>query len=137
MPLLTATSASLEERNLIILLNTGRIPTRQGDKRSNHESQNTDAQGTRAPQPLYMCFVDFKKAFDSHKLAFSTAILTFFVFLLPISIRFHYLDHLVANRMAPSICLNSCGTRWGSWFQAVLYHISAAYLVFMQFCIFF
>ena len=28
---------------------TGRIPTRQGDKRSNHKSQNTDAQGTRAP----------------------------------------------------------------------------------------
>ena len=27
----------------------GRIPTRQGDKRSNHKSQNTDAQGTRAP----------------------------------------------------------------------------------------
>jgi len=28
---------------------TGGIPTRKGDKRSNHESQNTDAQGMRAP----------------------------------------------------------------------------------------
>ena len=31
------------------------------------------------------------------------------VFLLPISIRFRYLDHLVANRMAPSMCLDPCG----------------------------
>ena len=38
-----------------------------------------------------------------HKMAFSTAILIFFVFLLPLSIRFRYLDHLVANRMAPSM----------------------------------
>ena len=40
---------------------------KEGDKRSNHESQNTDAQGTRATTTtLYsMCFVDFKKAFDS------------------------------------------------------------------------
>ena len=51
--------------------------------------------------------------------------------LLVISIRFRYLDHLVANRMAPSMCLDPCGTRWGSWFQAILYHTSAAYLVFM------
>jgi len=28
---------------------TGGIPTRKGDKRPNHESQNTHAQGTRAP----------------------------------------------------------------------------------------
>jgi len=42
-----------------------------------------------------------------HKLAFSTAILTLFVFLLHISIRFHYLDHPVANRMAPSVWLDS------------------------------
>ena len=27
--------------------------------------------------------------------------------------------------MAPSMCLDPCGTRWGSWFQAILYHISA------------
>ena len=47
------------------------------------------------------------------------------MFLLPISIRFCYLDHLVANRMAPSMCPDPCGTRWGSWFQAILYHISA------------
>ena len=44
---------------------------------------------------------------------------------LPISIMFCHLDHLVANRMAPSMCPNHCGTRWGSWFQAILYHISA------------
>ena len=34
--------------------------------------------------------------------------------------------------MAPSMCPDPCGTRWGSWFQAFLYHISAAYLVFMR-----
>jgi len=60
-----------------------------------------------------------------HKLAFLTAILILFVFLLPISIWFRYLNHPVANRMAPSMCLDLCGTRWGSWFQVVLYHISA------------
>ena len=37
--------------------------------------------------------------FFPHKLAFSMAIVIFIVFLLPISIRFLYLDHLVANRM--------------------------------------
>jgi len=58
-------------------------------------------------------------------LAFSTAILILFVFLLPISIRFRYLDHLIANRIAPSMCLDPCGTRWDSWFQAILYHICA------------
>ena len=63
--------------------------------------------------------------FFPHKLALSTAILLLFVFLLPISIRFRYLDHLVANRMAPSMCPDPCGTRWGSWFQAILCHISA------------
>jgi len=57
--------------------------------------------------------------------AFSTAILIFFVFLLPISNRFRYLDHLVANRMAPSMCPDPCGTRWGSRLQAILNHISA------------
>jgi len=33
-----------------------------------------------------------------------------------VSIRFRYLDHLVANRMAPSMCPDSRGTRWSSWF---------------------
>ena len=55
---------------------------------------------------------------------FLTAVLISFVFLLPISIRFRYLDHLVVNRMAPSMCPDPCGTRWGSWFQAVLYYVS-------------
>ena len=32
---------------------------------------------------------------------------------------------LAANRMTPSICPDPCRTRWGSWFQAILYHISA------------
>ena len=54
--------------------------------------------------------------FFSHTLAFSTAILILFVFLLPISIRFRYLDHLVDNRMAPSTCPDPCGKIWGSWF---------------------
>jgi len=49
----------------------------------------------------------------------------------PVSTRFRYLDHLTANRMAPSMYPDPCGTGWGSWFQAILYHISAAYLVFM------
>jgi len=47
-------------------------------------------------------FAYFSKVRISHKVAFSTALLTLFVFLLPISIRLRYLDHLVANRMAPS-----------------------------------
>jgi len=59
-----------------------------------------------------------------HKLAFSISILILFVFLLPTSIRFCYLDHLVANRMVPSMCPDPCGTRSGSLFQAILYHIS-------------
>ena len=72
-----------------------------------------------------------------HKLAFLAAILILFVFLLPISIRFCYLNHLVSNRMAPSTCPDLCGTRWGSWFQAILYHTSAAYSAFMQSAYFF
>jgi len=49
-----------------------------------------------------------------HKLAFSTAILIFFVFPLglPIVIRFRYIDHLVANRMAPSMCPDHVATKW-------------------------
>jgi len=70
--------------------------------------------------------------FFPQKLAFSMAILILFVSLAPISIRFCYLDHLVANRMAPSMCPDPCGTKWGSWFQAILYYISDAYLVFMR-----
>jgi len=44
------------------------------------------------------------RIFFLHKLAFLTALLVLFVFLLelPISIRFRYLDHLLANRMAPA-----------------------------------
>ena len=53
--------------------------------------------------------------FFPHKLAFSTAILILFMFLLPISIRFRYLDHPFANRMAPSVCPpDPSGTRWGT-----------------------
>jgi len=37
------------------------------------------------------------------------------------SFRFHYLNHSVANRMAPCMCLDPCGTRWGSWFRTILY----------------
>ena len=46
------------------------------------------------------------------------------MFLLPISIRFCYLDHLVANSMPPSVYPHPCGMRWGSWFRAIRYHIS-------------
>jgi len=46
--------------------------------------------------------------------------------------------YLVANRMASSMCLDHpCGTRWGSWFQAILYHVSNTYLVFMRSAYFF
>ena len=45
---------------------TGGIPTRQGDKRSNHEPQRILMHKAHEhQQPLYVCFVDFKKAFDS------------------------------------------------------------------------
>ena len=57
-------------------------------------------------------------------MAFSTDVSIFSVFLLPISIRIRYRDHLVANRMAPSMCPDTCETRWGSWFQAIPYHYS-------------
>jgi len=63
--------------------------------------------------------------FFPHKQVFLTANFNIAVFLLPISIRFRYLDHLVASRMAPSVCPDPWGTRWGSWFQAILYHVSA------------
>ena len=48
-----------------------------------------------------------------------------------------YLDHLVANRMAPCMCLDPCGTRSGSWFQPILYHISATYFLVYAVRIFF
>ena len=51
-----------------------------------------------------------------HKLVFLTAILILFVFPLRLSIRFRHLYHLVANRMLPLMCPDTCGTRWGSWF---------------------
>ena len=38
-------------------------------------------------------------------------ILILFAFLLPLSIRICYLNHLVANRMGPSMCPNPCGTK--------------------------
>jgi len=71
------------------------------------------------------------RIFLPHKLAFLTAILILFVFLLLISIRFRYPDHLVAKKMAPSMCPDPRGTRWSSWFRAILYHVSV-YLVFMR-----
>ena len=56
------------------------------------------------------------RIFFPHKLAFLTANLIFFVFQLYISTTFRYLSHLVANRMAPSMCLDPCGTRCSGWF---------------------
>jgi len=86
-------------------------------------------------------FLTFQQSVHIHifplKFAFLTAFLILFVFLLLISIRFRYLDHLIANRMAHSVCQDPCGTTWGSCFQAILYHVSAAYLVFMRSAYFF
>ena len=48
---------------------------------------------------IVACFGYFSKVRISR-----IAILKLFVFLLPISIMFRYLDHLVANKMAPSMC---------------------------------
>lgn len=39
-----------------------------------------------------------------------------------------YIEHLVANNVKPSICPDPCGTRWGSWFHALLYHTSHIHL---------
>ena len=58
-----------------------------------------------------------RRIFFPHKLVFSMAILILIVFLLPISIRFRYLDHLVANRMASFRCLDPCEMSWGSCFK--------------------
>ena len=57
--------------------------------------------------------------FFPHKLAFSTVLLTLFVFLLPISIRFRYLGQQNGTMQVSG----PCGTKWGSWFQAILCHI--------------
>ena len=73
----------------------------------------------------YFSKVHISCVFFPRKLVLLTTILILFVFPLPTSIRFRYLGHLIANRMAPSMCLGPCGTRWGSWFQAILYQISA------------
>jgi len=104
---------------------------------STHNSQNLHLKTAANMQmPLISLiaafFVHFSKVHISHilphKLAFSTEIFNNTC----VSVTyFYYLDHLVANRMAPTMCLDLCGTRWGSWFQAILYHISA-YLVFMR-----
>jgi len=67
-----------------------------------------------------------------HKLAFSTAILTLFVFILPISVRFRYLDCPVAKRMATPMCLEPLWNEIGiiSFKQFCTYYISA-YLLFV------
>jgi len=49
------------------------------------------------------------------------------------SVRFHYLDHLVASRMAPSMCPEHCGTRLVSSNSVPSFrHIFGVYVV----CIF-
>jgi len=86
------------------------------------------------------------RIFFPHKLAFSTAILILFVSILPVSIRFRYLNHLVANGMAPSMCPEYSGPLWSverggvvgfEQFCTIFPHISAAYLVFMRSAYFF
>jgi len=62
--------------------------------------------------------------FFPHKFAFSTTILVLFVFLLPISIRFRYLDIWLPT-VWQHPCVRPCGTRSDSQFQATLYHITA------------
>jgi len=39
-----------------------------------------------------------------------------------------YYDHLIANNVKPSVCPDPCGTRWGSWFHALLYHTTHIHL---------
>jgi len=77
-----------------------------------------------------------------HKLAFLTSMLILFVFvlpLLPIYIRFCYLDHLVANSMAPcvQIPVEWDGVEGFKQFCTIFPHFSAAYLLFMQSSYFF
>jgi len=74
----------------------------------------------------YCCiFCIFQQS--AHKLAFSMAILILFVFLLPVSIRFCYLDHPVANNGTIHVSEPLWNKR-GSWFQVILYHISAYFM---------
>jgi len=75
------------------------------------------------------------RVFLAHKLAFSTAILMLYSF--SISIKFRYLSHLVANTMAPSMCLDPCGVVRFKQLCTIFSHISASYLVFMSFAYFF
>jgi len=66
---------------------------------------------------------------------FRRQFLCFYYLFEVISIRFHYLMHQIANRMALCLCVQCpgpCGTRLGSWFHVILYHISTTYLVFMR-----
>jgi len=77
-----------------------------------------------------------------HKLAFSTAVIIFFVFplLVLISIRFRYLDRLVANRMPTSMCPNPVerdGVVGFKQFCAIFQHISTVYVVFIRSAYFF
>ena len=58
---------------------------------------------------LSFFFAKYTSHIFTHKLAFSMAVSILFVFLLPISVRFRYLERLIANRMAPSMCLDPCG----------------------------
>jgi len=64
--------------------------------------------------------------FFPHKLAFMMAIL------FCVSITYFYWVLLpqpsVWQQNGTIMCPDPCGTRWGGWFQAVLYHISTAYL---------
>jgi len=65
--------------------------------------------------------------FSQHKLAFSTTILISSAFLLPILL----LGFVTSTIWLPTEWHHPCvwtpvhGTRWGSWFQAILYHLPA------------
>jgi hypothetical protein len=39
-----------------------------------------------------------------------------------------YLDYLVSCNMKPLMCPDPCGTRWGSWFYALMYHCQHVHL---------
>lgn len=42
--------------------------------------------------------------------------------------RCRYLEYLVSHNMKPSMCPDPCGTRCGSWFDALLYHCEHVHL---------
>ena len=63
-----------------------------------------------------------------HKSAFSTAIFISLTFLLPISIRFRYLDHLVANRMAPAV--PASGPMWKG--MGVVWLVSSSFVPYFR-----